>query len=68
LVDAFAASSAEVVACSIRVPTELIKQRAQARPACGVRVVVLQLHRDAGFSGFYRGYASTVRGGMGKSR
>ncbi|VDQ04902.1 unnamed protein product [Trichobilharzia regenti] len=42
---------AEVVACVIRVPCEVVKQRAQNHPSHGV---------STGVRGFYRGYISTL--------
>ncbi|XP_048878989.1 S-adenosylmethionine mitochondrial carrier protein isoform X3 [Brienomyrus brachyistius] len=55
-----AASLGEIVACLIRVPTEVVKQRAQAGPSSGTLQVLLQTLRQEGFWGLYRGYGSTV--------
>nr|CAH8848475.1 unnamed protein product [Trichobilharzia regenti] len=51
---------AEVVACVIRVPCEVVKQRAQNHPSHGVSTVFLQTLRNEGVRGFYRGYISTL--------
>nr|XP_023649727.1 S-adenosylmethionine mitochondrial carrier protein isoform X1 [Paramormyrops kingsleyae] len=55
-----AASLGEIVACLIRVPTEVVKQRAQAGPSSGTLQVLLRTLRQEGFWGLYRGYGSTV--------
>ncbi|KHJ78451.1 carrier protein PET8 domain protein [Oesophagostomum dentatum] len=60
-VHAFSASIAEVVACAVRVPTELVKQRLQA--SSGKRAlsdVCREIYRSNRLRGFYRGYLSTV--------
>ncbi len=59
-----AASLAETAACLIRVPTEVIKSRQQTS-AYGARVstwrAALAVGREqAGWKGYYRGFASTV--------
>ncbi|KAK4471797.1 hypothetical protein MN116_005193 [Schistosoma mekongi] len=51
---------AEVVACVIRVPCEVIKQRTQNQPSHSVSTVFLQTLRNEGIRGFYRGYVSTL--------
>uniref|UniRef100_A0A8C5D519 Mitochondrial S-adenosylmethionine carrier protein n=1 Tax=Gouania willdenowi TaxID=441366 RepID=A0A8C5D519_GOUWI len=48
------------VACLIRVPTEVIKQRTQASPSSSTRSVLLATLREEGVRGLYRGYGSTV--------
>ncbi|XP_028302774.1 mitochondrial S-adenosylmethionine carrier protein [Gouania willdenowi] len=55
-----AASLGEIVACLIRVPTEVIKQRTQASPSSSTRSVLLATLREEGVRGLYRGYGSTV--------
>ncbi|TNN20449.1 S-adenosylmethionine mitochondrial carrier protein, partial [Schistosoma japonicum] len=51
---------AEVVACVIRVPCEVVKQRTQNQPSHSVSTVFLQTLRSEGIRGFYRGYVSTL--------
>ncbi len=53
------ASIGEVTACLIRVPVEVIKQRAQARRESSSLIFRETLHQE-GMRGFYRGYLSTV--------
>ncbi|RKP07524.1 mitochondrial carrier domain-containing protein, partial [Thamnocephalis sphaerospora] len=64
LVHMAAASIAETAACIIRVPVEVVKQRAQiyrARGgARGVLDVASVLMRRDGWRGFYRGFGTTV--------
>ncbi|XP_066554112.1 mitochondrial S-adenosylmethionine carrier protein isoform X2 [Amia ocellicauda] len=55
-----AASLGEIVACLIRVPTEVIKQRTQACPSSNTYRILLGTLREEGFRGLYRGYNSTV--------
>lgn len=55
-----AASLGEVVACFVRVPTEVVKQRAQAMPHRSSRQVAWAVYKKSGFGGFYRGYLATV--------
>ncbi|MGH0166767.1 UNVERIFIED_CONTAM: hypothetical protein FKN15_051418, partial [Acipenser sinensis] len=55
-----AASLGEIIACLIRVPTEVIKQRTQACPSSSTYQVLLVTLREEGFLGLYRGYKSTV--------
>lgn len=55
-----AASMGEVVACLIRVPTEVVKQRTQASPSCSTHQVLMATLREEGVRGLYRGYRSTV--------
>ncbi|KAF3931394.1 Mitoferrin [Dactylella cylindrospora] len=66
----FAGAVGEVAACSVRVPTEVVKQRAQAGSSSGVGSslqavkVVIGLGRDRGVTGIwrelYRGYGVTI--------
>jgi solute carrier family 25 S-adenosylmethionine transporter 26 len=58
--DAFRASFAEMAACLIRVPTEIIKQRAQAGSAHSISMIARNIYKTNGISGFYRGYATTI--------
>uniref|UniRef100_A0A1I8AKW4 S-adenosylmethionine mitochondrial carrier protein n=1 Tax=Steinernema glaseri TaxID=37863 RepID=A0A1I8AKW4_9BILA len=60
LTNAIGASIAETVACLVRVPTELIKQRAQANAGRSIASIAGLIYRNDGLSGFYRGYVSTV--------
>ncbi|CAI5688628.1 mitochondrial S-adenosylmethionine carrier protein [Oreochromis niloticus] len=55
-----AASLGEVVACLIRVPTEVVKQRAQASLSSSTYSILLATLREEGVRGLYRGYGSTV--------
>uniref|UniRef100_A0A1A8KZY7 Mitochondrial S-adenosylmethionine carrier protein n=2 Tax=Nothobranchius TaxID=28779 RepID=A0A1A8KZY7_9TELE len=55
-----AASLGEIVACLIRVPTEVVKQRTQACPSSTTYNILLTTLREEGVGGFYRGYFSTV--------
>ncbi|XP_035488875.1 S-adenosylmethionine mitochondrial carrier protein isoform X2 [Scophthalmus maximus] len=55
-----AASLGEIVACLIRVPTEVIKQRTQASPSSTTYHILLATLREEGVRGLYRGYGSTV--------
>ena len=53
------ASIGEITACLIRVPVEVVKQRAQAGRLPSSQVFQQTLQQE-GFKGFYRGYLSTV--------
>lgn len=55
-----AASLGEIVACLIRVPTEVVKQRTQACPSSSTYNMLLATLREEGVRGLYRGYGSTV--------
>ncbi|XP_069499885.1 mitochondrial S-adenosylmethionine carrier protein [Ambystoma mexicanum] len=55
-----AASVGEVVACLIRVPSEVVKQRAQVSPLFTTYQVLANTLRQEGIQGLYRGYKSTV--------
>ncbi|XP_026871300.2 S-adenosylmethionine mitochondrial carrier protein isoform X4 [Electrophorus electricus] len=48
------------VACLIRVPTEVVKQRTQASPVLHTHHVLMATLREEGFRGLYRGFGSTV--------
>lgn len=55
------ASAGELMACLIRVPTELIKQRAQvSNGSMKILNIVKEIYNTRGLFGFYRGYVSTV--------
>ncbi|XP_067359774.1 mitochondrial S-adenosylmethionine carrier protein isoform X2 [Channa argus] len=55
-----AASLGEIVACLIRVPTEVVKQRTQASPFTTTYHTLLAALREEGVRGLYRGFGSTV--------
>uniref|UniRef100_A0A7N4PZ81 Mitochondrial S-adenosylmethionine carrier protein n=1 Tax=Sarcophilus harrisii TaxID=9305 RepID=A0A7N4PZ81_SARHA len=55
-----AASAGEVVACLIRVPSEVVKQRAQVSAASGTFHIFSNILYQEGIQGLYRGYKSTV--------
>ncbi|KAG7482013.1 hypothetical protein JOB18_010616 [Solea senegalensis] len=55
-----AASLGEIVACLIRVPTEVIKQRTQASPSSTTYHILLATLREEGVRGLYRGFGSTI--------
>ncbi|XP_067398196.1 mitochondrial S-adenosylmethionine carrier protein [Emydura macquarii macquarii] len=55
-----AASFGEVVACLIRVPSEVVKQRAQVSPSSSTFKVLSNTLYQEGIQGLYRGYKSTV--------
>ncbi|PWZ00397.1 mitochondrial carrier [Testicularia cyperi] len=57
------ASIAEVAACLIRVPTEVIKSRQQTMAygkGTTTAQAVARVFRDTGIRGFYRGFGSTI--------
>jgi solute carrier family 25 S-adenosylmethionine transporter 26 len=56
----FAASVAEVAACTIRVPTELIKQRMQTHQYASLSNAFKSISAKDGPFGFYRGYFITI--------
>ncbi|XP_072797747.1 mitochondrial S-adenosylmethionine carrier protein isoform X2 [Vicugna pacos] len=55
-----AASAGEVVACLIRVPSEVVKQRAQVSASSGTFHIFSNILYQEGIQGLYRGYKSTV--------
>ncbi|XP_063796994.1 mitochondrial S-adenosylmethionine carrier protein [Pseudophryne corroboree] len=55
-----AAAMGEVVACLIRVPSEVVKQRAQVSPSSTTYQMFSSTLRQEGIRGLYRGYKSTV--------
>jgi hypothetical protein len=58
-----AASTAEIAACLIRVPTEVIKSRQQTS-SYGTKSTTLQAFKavfaESGLRGYYRGFAGTI--------
>ncbi|XP_044758444.1 S-adenosylmethionine mitochondrial carrier protein homolog [Coccinella septempunctata] len=62
LLHMFAASAGEVVACILRVPMEVVKQRRQTatnKKHTSLHIVIKTYKRD-GFMGFYQGFRSMV--------
>ncbi|XP_076468737.1 mitochondrial S-adenosylmethionine carrier protein-like isoform X2 [Babylonia areolata] len=55
-----AASVGEVTGCLLRVPVEVIKQRAQTSPHLSSLAIFKSTVASEGFKGLYRGYLSTV--------
>ncbi|XP_038596100.1 S-adenosylmethionine mitochondrial carrier protein [Tachyglossus aculeatus] len=55
-----ASSAGEVVACLIRVPSEVVKQRAQVAPSVRTFQIFSSILCEEGIQGLYRGYKSTV--------
>ncbi|XP_051010905.1 S-adenosylmethionine mitochondrial carrier protein [Acomys russatus] len=55
-----AASAGEVVACLIRVPSEVVKQRAQVSASSRTLQIFSTILSEEGIQGLYRGYKSTV--------
>ncbi|GAA5796283.1 mitochondrial carrier domain-containing protein [Helicostylum pulchrum] len=55
-----AASCGETVACTVRVPTEVIKQRMQTKQFTKTSAAVSHVLRTEGILGMYRGFLSTV--------
>lgn len=55
-----AASTGEIAACLVRVPTEVVKSRAQATSNSKSVNIFTQTVKSEGFRGLYRGYFSTV--------
>lgn len=61
--DAVAASVADVIACVVRVPCEVLKQRMQALGPCGVSLSFTQTVSKVwaeGVKGFFAGFAATA--------
>ncbi|EDK99336.1 solute carrier family 25 (mitochondrial carrier, phosphate carrier), member 26, isoform CRA_c, partial [Mus musculus] len=48
------------VACLIRVPSEVVKQRAQVSASSKTLQIFLTILSEEGIQGLYRGYKSTV--------
>lgn len=59
-VQGFAASTGECMACLVRVPTEVVKQRMQAGQYGSLREAASKISSAEGIGGFYRGYLTTV--------
>ncbi|XP_062969404.1 mitochondrial S-adenosylmethionine carrier protein isoform X2 [Cynocephalus volans] len=55
-----AASAGEVVACLIRVPSEVVKQRAQVSASSRTFHIFSNILREEGIRGLYQGYKITV--------
>ncbi|VDO96711.1 unnamed protein product [Soboliphyme baturini] len=55
-----ASSIGETIACFVRVPTEVLKQRTQARHSRNVRNALRTLLQVDGASGLYRGFGITL--------
>ncbi|XP_054551408.1 S-adenosylmethionine mitochondrial carrier protein isoform X2 [Talpa occidentalis] len=55
-----AACAGEVVACLIRVPSEVVKQRAQVSASSRTFKIFSNILYEEGIQGLYRGYKSTV--------
>ncbi|KAK2724876.1 mitochondrial S-adenosylmethionine carrier protein-like [Artemia franciscana] len=55
-----AAAAGEVVACLVRVPVEVVKQRRQAYQHSSSLSIIRSTYYGEGAIGFYRGYLSTV--------
>ncbi|XP_055116349.1 mitochondrial S-adenosylmethionine carrier protein isoform X2 [Symphalangus syndactylus] len=55
-----AASAGEMVACLIRVPSEVVKQRAQVSASTRTFQIFSNILYEEGVQGLYRGYKSTV--------
>ena len=55
-----AASLGEVMACLVRVPTEVVKQRMQAGQYVSLRETVSATLKRDGPSGFYTGFGTTL--------
>lgn len=60
LIHMAAASCGETVACTVRVPTEVIKQRMQTKQFTKTSAAVSHVLRTEGILGMYRGFLSTV--------
>lgn len=61
IIHLLSASAGEVVACSVRVPVEIIKQRLQATSTTkSAAQLTMNVWKDEGLRGFYRGLGSTI--------
>jgi len=56
----FSASCGEVMACLVRVPTEVVKQRLQAGLSTSFSSTISNVISSDGFWGFYRGFGITI--------
>lgn len=59
MIDATAASCGEVAACMVRVPTEIVKQRAQVSKQ-SIFKIGMELFKEGHIRAFYKGYTSTL--------
>ncbi|KAL0590082.1 hypothetical protein ABG067_001722 [Albugo candida] len=59
-----AAAIGEMAACSIRVPTEIVKQRLQTGSYASFQHALFQIRTREGLRGFYCGYWGTVARGI----
>jgi len=55
-----AASCGEVAACTVRVPTEVVKQSLQTGRYASLQVAVSTILKEQGVAGLYKGYATTI--------
>ncbi|KAJ1627785.1 solute carrier family 25, member 26, isoform CRA_c [Pavlovales sp. CCMP2436] len=55
-----AATMGEVAACTVRVPTEIVKQRMQTGQYASVTIAVRDILSNGGAMGLFRGYSSTL--------
>ncbi|KRX20371.1 S-adenosylmethionine mitochondrial carrier protein [Trichinella nelsoni] len=60
IVHMLSAAFGETVACFVRVPTEVFKQNLQTNPRIYLRNIFNSIISKHGFSGFYRGFGSTL--------
>ncbi|KAI9292849.1 mitochondrial carrier [Neoconidiobolus thromboides FSU 785] len=60
LIHMLAASTGEVTACLVRVPTEVIKQRLQTNQYTTYLHAVKSILKEESILGFYKGYSTTV--------
>jgi len=60
VVQGFAASTGECMACLVRVPTEVVKQRMQTGQYTSLSGGAKKLMSTEGIRGFYKGYLTTV--------
>ena len=60
MTNSFAASIGETIACGIRVPVEVVKQRSQADPSRSSLSHLKQTIRSEGYRGLYRGYGTMI--------
>jgi solute carrier family 25 S-adenosylmethionine transporter 26 len=58
--DVLRASCGEFAACLVRVPTEVVKQRAQVSAGASIGQISRQLWQSNGISTFYKGFGSTL--------
>lgn len=58
--DILRASCGEFAACLVRVPTEVVKQRAQVTSNASIGRISRDLWRVNGISTFYQGFGSTL--------